>query len=58
MTRPHEIMAGAGPLNNESGVGFHHHVLLAMTPEGVALGEVAADIWARDFDGFDVARPS
>jgi hypothetical protein len=53
MTRPHEIMVGAGPLNDESRVGFHDHMLLAMTPEGVGLGVVAADIWARDFDGFD-----
>jgi Transposase Tn5 dimerisation domain/Transposase DNA-binding len=53
MTRPHEIMAGAGPLNDESRVGFHDHVLLPMTPEGIPLGVVAADIWARDFDGFD-----
>jgi hypothetical protein len=53
VTRPHEIMVGAGPLNDESRVGFHNHVLLAMTPEGLALGVVAADVWARDFDGFD-----
>ena len=53
VTRPHEIMAGAGPLNDESRVGFHDHALLAFTPEGVPLGVVAADIWARDFDGFD-----
>ena len=53
VTRPHEIMVGAGPLNDESRVGFHDHALLAITPEGVALGVVAADIWARDFDGFD-----
>jgi hypothetical protein len=53
MTRPHEIMTGAGPLNDESRVGFHDHVLLALTPEGVGLGVVNADTWARDFDGFD-----
>ncbi len=53
MTRPHETMVGSGPLNDESRVGFHDHALLAMTPEGLALGMVAIDIWARDFDGFD-----
>jgi transposase Tn5 family protein/transposase-like protein len=53
LTRPHEIMVGSGPLNDESRVGFHDHALLAMTPEGVPLGVVAAEIWARDFDGFD-----
>jgi hypothetical protein len=53
LTRPHEIMVGAGPLNDGSRVGFHDHVLLAFTPEGVPLGVVAADVWARDFEGFD-----
>ena len=53
MTRPREVMTGAGPLNDESRVGFHDHALLAYTPEGVPLGVVAADIWARDFDGFE-----
>jgi transposase Tn5 family protein/transposase-like protein len=53
MTRPHEIMMGAGPLNDESRVGFHDHALLAFTPEGVPLGVVAANTWARDFDEFD-----
>jgi hypothetical protein len=53
MTRPQEIMVGAGPLNDESRVGFFDHALVAYTPEGVPLGVVAADIWARDFDGFD-----
>ena len=53
MTRPREVMTGAGPLNDESRVGFHDHALLAYTPEGVPLGVVAADIWARDFEGFD-----
>jgi hypothetical protein len=53
MTRPREIMEGVGPLNDGSRVGFHDHLLLAFTPEGVPLGAVAADIWARDFDEFD-----
>lgn len=52
LTRPHEIMVGAGPLNDESRVGFFDHALLAFTPEGVPLGIVAAHTWARDFDEF------
>jgi Transposase Tn5 dimerisation domain/Transposase DNA-binding len=48
LTRPHEYMAGAGPLNDASRVGFFDHVLLAETPEGVPLGVVHATIWARD----------
>jgi hypothetical protein len=53
VTRPHEVMEGAGPLNDESRVGFYNHALLALTPEGVPLGVVAEEIWARDFDDFD-----
>ena len=53
MTRPRELMTGAGPLNDESRVGFHNHVLLAFSTEGVPLGGIAAETWARDFDGFD-----
>jgi Transposase Tn5 dimerisation domain/Transposase DNA-binding len=48
VTRPNEIMAGAGPLNNTARVGFHDHANLAMTPERLPLGAVAAKIWARD----------
>ncbi len=47
LTRPHEIMVGAGPLSDESRVGFFDHALLAFTPEGVPLGLVAAEFWAR-----------
>ena len=53
LTRPHEIMVGAGPLSDESRVGFFDHALLAFTPEGVPLGLVAAEFWARDFDTSD-----
>jgi Transposase Tn5 dimerisation domain/Transposase DNA-binding len=48
LTRPHEIMDGAGPLNESSRVGFHDHVSLALTPERLPLGVVTAKIWARD----------
>jgi Transposase Tn5 dimerisation domain/Transposase DNA-binding len=53
LTRPHEIMAGAGPLNDVARVGFYNHVNLAMTPEHLILGVVDAALWARDFEGFD-----
>jgi Transposase Tn5 dimerisation domain/Transposase DNA-binding len=53
VTRPHEIMAGAGPLNDAARVGFHNHVSLAMTPERLVLGAVDAKVWARDFVEFD-----
>ena len=48
LTRPHEVMVGAGPLNDSARVGFYDHVSLAMTPEHLALGVVDAKVWARD----------
>jgi hypothetical protein len=48
VTRPHEIMVGAGPLNDSARVGFHDHASLALTPEHLVLGVVNAKIWARD----------
>lgn len=52
VTRPHEVMTGAGPLNDPGRVGLFVHALLAMTPERLPLGTVHADSFARDFDGF------
>jgi hypothetical protein len=48
LTRPHEIMAGAGPLNDSTRVGFYDHVSMALTPQYLALGAVDAKLWARD----------
>jgi len=48
LTRPHEMMAGVGPLNSTSRVGEHDHVSLALTPEHLPLGTVDANVWARD----------
>jgi len=53
VTRPHEIMVGAGPLNDAARVGFHNHVSLAMTPDRLVLGTVDAKVWARDFVEFE-----
>jgi hypothetical protein len=47
LTRPNEVMAGAGPLNDTARVGFFDHLSLAVTPEHLALGVVDADVWAR-----------
>lgn len=52
VTRPGEEMDGAGPLNDESRVGFFNHTMLAVTPERIPLGVVEADIWARDWEEF------
>jgi hypothetical protein len=48
ITRPQEKMVGSGPLNDDSRLGFHDHVGLAMTPEHLVLGVVHAKLWARD----------
>jgi hypothetical protein len=47
LTRPNEVMAGAGPLNDTTRVGFFDHISLAVTPEHLALGVVDAQVWAR-----------
>jgi hypothetical protein len=53
VTRKHERMAGAGPLNDTSRLGFYDHTLLALTPEKLVLGVVGADVWARDAADFE-----
>ena len=52
VTRAHERMEGAGPLNEPSRLGFDNHVMLAFTPEGLPLGIVDAHVWARDAEEF------
>jgi hypothetical protein len=53
VTRPNEVMVGAGPLNDSSRVGFYDHASLVFTPERLPLGVVDAKVWARDFAEFD-----
>jgi hypothetical protein len=52
VTRKHERMAGAGPLDDAARLGFHSHTLLAVTPERLPLGVVGVEVWARDADDF------
>jgi hypothetical protein len=47
-TRPRERVQGAGPLNWPERVGFFQHLQLAVTPERLPLGVVAATTWGRD----------
>jgi hypothetical protein len=53
LTRPNEVMAGTGPLNDTTRVGLYDHVSLALTPQCLALGVVDAKVWARDPLEFD-----
>jgi hypothetical protein len=55
VTRPQEKMRGAGPLSDKRW-GFFLHPLVAFTPDGLPLGLVHAEVWARDPD--EVARPA
>jgi hypothetical protein len=48
VTRPHEVVDGAGPLTSETRLGFHTHALVAFTPERLCLGTIDADTWGRD----------
>ena len=56
VTRKHERMAGAGPLNDAGRLGLYGHALLAVTPERLPLGIVGVQLWARDVDDFQ--RPA
>jgi len=56
LTRPHERVAGAGPLSDADRWGFLVHPLLALTPDRLPLGLVNVKIWARDPVAFD--RPA
>jgi transposase-like protein/transposase Tn5 family protein len=46
LTRPVERVGG--PLGDEDHWGVHTHVMLAVTPERLALGLVSSHTWARD----------
>lgn len=50
LTRKQEQVGG--PLRDDEHYGLHAHPLLAVTPEGIPLGVVHADIWARDAEEF------
>jgi hypothetical protein len=53
LTRPHEVMKDAGPLNDSTRVGFYNHVSLALTPERLVLGVLDAQVWSRDWGECD-----
>lgn len=48
--------AGSGPLNSAKHRGYLDHTQLALTPEGLCLGVVSADIWAREEEGFGKSK--
>lgn len=47
---------GAGPLNSLSQRGFLDHSHMAITPEGLSLGVVEVDFWARADEGFGTSK--
>jgi hypothetical protein len=44
--------AGAGPLSSTQQLGFLDHSHIAFTPQGLCLGVLAVDLWARSLEGF------
>lgn len=48
LTRPHQQVLGAGPLDAGARRGCFVHPLLALTPEGVPLGTLSAKSWTRE----------
>jgi hypothetical protein len=45
-------VAGAGPLSSEGQLGFLDHDHIAFTPEGLCLGVLGVELWARSAEGF------
>jgi hypothetical protein len=54
LTRKQERVGG--PLNDEHRWGLFVHTQLVVTPEGVPLGIVAAELWARDPETFGTSK--
>ena len=50
VTRPNEKMSGSGPLSDDDRLGFFLHPLFAFSGDGLPLGCVHAQLWARDPD--------
>jgi len=48
LTRPEQVVKGAGPLDGNSRLGALLHLLHAFTPDGTPLGTVQALAWTRD----------
>jgi hypothetical protein len=47
VTRPEQIVAGAGPLDGDTRRGALLHLMHAFTPDGTPLGTVSATAWTR-----------
>ena len=58
LTRPEQQVVGAGPLDEGSRRGCFIHPLLALSPEGVPLGTVAAECWTREDSPAGVNKPN
>jgi hypothetical protein len=48
VTRPHEQVQGAGPLDGQARWGALLHLVHAFTPDGTPLGTVSGHSWVRD----------
>lgn len=48
ITRPHQQVEGAGPLDGGTRRGAFVHPLAAFTPDGTPLGTVSMQIWTRE----------
>ncbi len=53
LTRPHQQVAGAGPLDTAARRGGFLHPLHAFTPDGTPLGTAWCQFWTRDDDSLD-----
>ena len=55
----HALTEGTGPIGTEASgaLGLIVHDTVAVTPEGLALGVIDAQVWARDWEDKEAGRP-
>jgi hypothetical protein len=55
VTRPEQQVVGAGPMDSLARLGFFMHRLETFTPDGLPLGAVWSDVWARKEEEFSLS---
>ena len=56
LTRPTQQVADVGPLDSTARFGLHLHAMEAFTLEGLALGEVWSQVWARGKESLKIPQ--
>ena len=54
LTKPKQLVRGAGPLGTDKRQGFFYHPLYAIAEDGLPLGVVDQVVWTRDPKSLDI----